>query len=384
MLKTTGAEFSLRPGTLDLETLKSTNNINPSDIRFFKFTITRASNGISVPNQSLLASKIIKLEIKALNTTKGDEELQSLIIDKLYNKTTGLIQDKMNLIMAPDSANRSLSKIELEKYINVQTLDIEKSLAVFLEKFVEGSGSQAGIVKSSFGVTVFNDPMPVKLSYKDINKKITPYVYLDGENVWKKLGNSTNADKMSKFTVPNTGRYSLIATQSSAIDVPTGYEAEEELRKLMSSFDLSKVFGTGSSFYPENPVTVKEAVLLYETISGKGSEWAGLDLKQKILKLGLYDVFGSRNVLENVKKEDMAVIYAKLYSGKMGITVDSFWPTRKTAIKDESDISGKFYKSVILCIDTNILLLDSSGNFKPEASVSRAEAVKTLVKILSL
>jgi len=52
-------------------------------------------------------------------------------------------------------------------------------------------------------------------------------------------------------------------------DVPDDYSYSDDIKTLMSKYDLKEVFGNLESFYPEDNVKVKEIILLYERIANK-------------------------------------------------------------------------------------------------------------------
>jgi hypothetical protein len=115
VIKTSGAEYTLRPRTIDLESTDLANIVsgvkgNVKDI-YFKMSITRSNTSdISLPAQMKLASKLNSLDLKALLTVKTDAELAKLINDKLYNDKTGLVKEKSNLILGSRQPSIRLSQ----------------------------------------------------------------------------------------------------------------------------------------------------------------------------------------------------------------------------------------------------------------------------------
>ncbi|MDP4182773.1 MAG: ferrous iron transporter A, partial [Bacillota bacterium] len=383
VIKTSGAEFTIRPRTLDIDAINSSNNINTEN-DFFKMTATRSDGGISLPQNASLASKITTISLTALDTQKDDTEIESLVKDKLYNDKTGLIQERVNLVLSTNSVK--LTPGEMDYFLTDQSLELEMELASYIQKLIEGSGSVLGIIKTESPVTLFNDPLLVKIAYSNSQGKLYPYVLSDGGGSWKKLTDSaytqTNID--ISFSTLSTGKYAVLTAQTSSIDIPQNSKVADDLNKLSKRYDLSSVFGTGSSFYPENTITVKEIVDLYEVLSGKGSNWAGLDTKQKISKLGLSDAFGGVNTMKGLEKQELSAVVGKLYTSRMGIDINSFMPAKKLQITDEADINAKRVKYVTLCLDIKVFSLDEKGYFKPGVTMTRADAVAAFVKVLDI
>ncbi|KNY30364.1 S-layer homology domain-containing protein [Pseudobacteroides cellulosolvens] len=383
VIKTLGTEFTIRPRTLDLSSVAKTNNYN-FESEFFKMTISRSTGGAVMPGNSMLASKITSIGFKAIDAEKNASEVEKLIKDKLYNKNTGLIQERINLVLSSDSIKMTPS--EMEKYLSDQTDDLIKVLANYIEKTIEGHGTTPGIIKSEAQVTQLNDAMPIKLTYKGSKGKVYPYVLNTGETSWRKLTDkayTTEGDGVS-FTSSSTGKYAVITNSNSISDMPENSMAAEDIRKFAAKYDLSKVFGTNGSIYPESTLTVKDAVSLYELITSKGKGAAGLDTKQKISAMGLTDIFGSVGTMKSIEKQELAGIVAKLYASKMSIDIENFEPSIKHQISDEGSILPKLKKYVVLCIDIKVLNVDEKGNFKPDTPVTRAQVISAIVRVLEM
>ncbi len=383
VIKTLGTEFTIRPRTLDLSNVAKTNDYN-FESEFYKMTISRSSSGVVLPGNSTLSSKITSIGFSAIDAEKDSSEVEKLINDKLYNKNTGLIQERINLVLSSNSIKMTPS--EMEKYLIDQTDDMVKALADYVEKTIEGYGTTPGIIKSEAQITQYSDAMPIKLSYKSSEGKVYPYVLNSGETSWRKLTDKayTTEGNWVSFTSSNTGKYAVITNSNSVSDMPENSMEAEDIRKFGAKYDLSKVFGTNGSIYPESTLTVKDAVNLYELITSKGKGAAGLDTKQKISAMGLTDVFGSVGMMKSIEKQELAGIIAKLYASNMSIDIENFEATIKHQISDEGSILPKLKKYVVLCIDIKVLYADEKGNFKPDTPVTRAQVISAIVRILEM
>lgn len=391
VIKTSGTEFTLKPRTFDLDSTELTSilsgmsNDSAKDV-FFKLTITRNTEPITaIPSGTTLSSKINKLDVQALKTTITNTQLEEKIKDKLYNEKTGLVQEKMALISEKVTANSTLSSKELETYLSSQINDIEMALSDYINKVIEGSAQTPGIVKASSGITQFNDPLVVKLFYSGNQGQFSPYVNYTGANSWNKISNYTSTPGYSiAFPAVSTGKYAVLCTKTQANDMPENYYATEDINKFGSRYDLSSIFGPAGSFYPESPVSVKETILLFEKTSGKAISNAGLDLKQKCALLGLDTILSPASSLKDTERQEFAAVLTKLYVMKMGVNMDSLTPSKNLTVKDETNISFKYIKSVLICLDSGVLTLDEKGNFRPTGYMTRAEAITALVKLLEM
>ncbi|HEY9060895.1 MAG TPA: ferrous iron transporter A [Pseudobacteroides sp.] len=383
VIKTLGTEFTIRPRTLDLSRTGKSNNYD-FESEFFKMTITRSTSGIVLPKGADLSSKITTVGFKAIDANKNAQEVEQLIKDKLYNKDTGLVQERINLVLSSDSVK--MTPGEMEKYLTGETEDMLKALALYIEKAVEGSSSTPGIIKNETQITVLNEAMPIKLSYKSSKGKAYPYILGADEAAWKKLTDKayTAAGDSVSFTSGSTGKYTVITVSNTSADIPENGLLAEDIKKITAKYDLSSVMGPNGSMYPESTLSVKDAVSLYELLMGKGGGAAGLDTKQKIAALGLTDVFGNLGTMKSIEKQELAALAGKLYASKMGIDIGSFEPLKKPLINDEGAISAKLKKYVLLCMDIKVLSVDEKSNFNPGSIVTRAQVLSSLARVLEM
>jgi len=289
------------------------------------------------------------------------------------------------MILSSSPANSTLSSKETEAYLLDQMKDLEIKLSDFIDKTINGSAQSAGIIKSSFEITNFNDPMIVKLPYTNSKGLNSPYINYHGTSTWKKIENSIFSSSGSiSFSASGTGKYSVLSQSVQSDDIPENYYALSDIGKLRSRFDLSDVFGSGSSFYPESPASVREVILLYEKASSNAITNSGMDLRQKCSQLGLDAILNSGDAMKDIDRQRYSAVMAKLYVLKMGVDLEALTPSKNVTIKDERAIPSKYFKSVLICLDSGVLALDEKGNFRPNESMSRAEVITALVRLLEL
>ena len=165
--------------------------------------------------------------------------------------------------------------------------------------------------------------------------------------------------------------------------VPEGHWSAGYIQELSSKYDLSDVFqGMQTNFMPDNRVTCGEVVLLYEVVTGRASEDAGLNIRQKNTKLGLENILNPNLLQKNIKREETAAVLLNLFSVKKGVNASAVRPGGRTAIKDENSIDEAYFQPVVIMVDIKVMELDGNGNFGPNKAMTRAEVVAAFTKLL--
>ncbi len=388
IIKTASAEYTIRPnmvdsqGTSDVNALRSTSGVK--DV-FIKMVINRLDYApLAIPSRTKAVSKINDLSMQAIGTSLTDKQLSDQINDYLYNSETGLVKKSLDKLADPDNPGNKGTPQQVDSYIKSVIQDVENSLSNFVGTTVEGTGLGTGISLAAKELTSFKIPVRVKMFYNNDSGLKTPYVLYNGSSTWQKLVNNIqNGSNTLSFDVSKTGKYAILATQTSTQDVASDYWAKDYIDRFMSKFDVSDVFaGISTSFNPESDVSVKELVLLYEKVLGKSEENKGMDIKQKAASLGLSGVLNTSNTSRQINRQEGAAVLVKLYAAKMGLNAETLKPGKNIYIKDERSIDNAYYKYVVECVDLGAMSLDTGGNFLPKESVSRAEMVVSMVKLL--
>ena len=211
-----------------------------------------------------------------------------------------------------------------------------------------------------------------------------PYVCYDTVNSWQKVSADTvcTANTLT-FNAAKTGKYVILLAQDAAGGVPDSCWAKENIDKFLSKYDLSDVFiGIDKSFAPEDTVSGKEMILLYEKLLDKSGESVGLDVRQKAMSLELDSIINYNNIMGNITRQEMAAILVRIYSVKLGVDSESLKTGKNIFIKDEVQVGGKYYKYVLLVIDRNMLTIDSNANFNPRSFMTCAQVITALVLLL--
>ncbi|HHW48279.1 MAG TPA: hypothetical protein GXX14_06645 [Clostridiaceae bacterium] len=384
VIKTSQAEFTIRPGTLNTESIDilRTLNKNPmtSDV-LIELTILRTGSGsLKLPESTQAASKVIDLNLHAAGINRTAAELEKMIHDRLYNEEDGLVSEKLNLLLSTYTGSGKSASGLLEQYIDELVKLVETELSAFI-------GSTIGAIKisgMSGSINSFSSPMLAKLFFSNTKGLKYPYVLYNGKSSWQKItSNVVTYTNYLVFQPTGTGKFVVLLAWNAASDMPDGHWAKRDVEKFLSKYDLSDVFyGIDKTFAPEDNVTAKEIVLLYEVVMDLDDENAGLDIRTKVKNLGLGDIINVNRIMGLVTKQETAAVIARIFCAKMGIRIENIKLGRNVYINDEIYVDSSFEKAVMFVVDNSILKLDANGNFNPKASVSRAEVISAFVKVL--
>lgn len=385
VVRTSGAEYSIRPNTFELSTRteikKLESNDNVKGI-YYMLNIGRNKNKQgSIPAELVPASDINSLEVKAVGTAITHKQLKSQIDDRIYNKSSGLVQEKLEELLRKTSRS---GLINIDDMINNAIDEIELELSKFIYFKMEGSTGIVPIVVDISSVKDFDNPILVKLNYLKGSGLRQPYVRYDGAQ-WQKLYSSVATDSNNMmFNVVRTGEYAILLKENKVEDLQEGKEQTPDIKLLLSKYDLSEVFGDLSYFYPEDKVKVREVILLYELVAVGDRSTMGLSINQKAQKFGLESLIGLGGVTRDVTRQETAKVLMLVYASKTGVNVNSLIPNRNSMAKDLAQTDSNYYKDVLMCTDLGLLELSGQGQFNPKGTITRGELASAFVRVLKL
>lgn len=384
LIRTSGSELLLRPSTINASANKWLKEISDrqgvKDI-YVKVAVSRSTAASPALTQGAQrATEINELNIQAMGISKSDSELKTLFHNKLYDEESGLVSQKLNMLLNTYTGSGPASDQLIDKYTGTLIEMIEKELSVYIDSTIV-SVKLSNTIRN---IDEFETPASVKMTFSATNGVKTPYVIYPGDSSWRKIS-TTDADNNTavRFNLSQTGKYVVLVSQSSMADVPASHWAYEYIRKLTSKYDLSDVFpGINSGFMPENTATCKEVVLLYEKVIGKSTENAGLDIKQKNIRLGLNGIINANSLPKSVKRQETAAVLIKLFAAKKGVSESALRPNGRVDIADEGSVGKGYFNQVLLIVDMNVMELTFDGKFNPNNNMTRAEVVSAFVKLL--
>lgn len=430
-----GGVWTLRPRTLDVlktsgikEVLDKKGVVEPIFELRISYTNLNNSTGLNsrlyghpqkllneeyygFPQNTQLISHIYNLELKVEGMSKSYKALEESIRNKLYNKDSGMVQEKTEYFK---KYNSSLIKDndKINEYINGIVLQMEKELAVYIQnlldaarvkdanKYVDNFGSPM-ILKLPFintgvnnisaennGRDIYKGDYPQSTSSLNANyvpKGVkSPYVYEERRNTWIKIiQNLTWKDTFVTFTALVPGRYAVLEEIRTYDEIPADYPDRMYITEFISKYDVNKIFQlSGGSIYLEEPVSVKEAILLYEAVMNREYEATTTDIKVKAKELGIDNIINPNTPARDVTRQQAAALVAKVYSIYGGVDLQRIKISKYGLAKDEDRINDKFYKSVMFLLEKGIMRTNSTGYFEPDKSISRGEIMAAFAKTL--
>ncbi len=383
LIKTPGAEFLLRPDTLDAsenEQIKELLAKTGVKDLYLRLIVARTdAQPTNFPTSGERISSVNDLEVQAIGSSRTDSELKKLFYEKLYDEDKGLVGEKLNILKNAYIGSGSGSSKVMEEYTERLVKMIESELSDYIDDTIES----IRLASATQNIVEFAAPVSASLNCNDVQGTKLPYALYDGTPSWQKITNNTQEPGSVTINVIKTGKYVVLLMQGGMKGVPDGYWAKDYIGRLTSKYDLSDVFsGMSTSFMPDNKVTCREVILIYEKVTGRSAANSGLDLKQKTVRLGLDGIINPNGAMKNVKREETAAVLLKLFSSKKGVSADSLRPGGNIYINDDTDIEDAYYNPVMMIVDMGIMSTDSSGNFTPEGSMTRAEVTVAFVRLL--
>jgi hypothetical protein len=382
IIRTAGADFTLRPKTLDpysssdLKYLRTLSNVK--DI-YIKLTVTRTTTPIkSFPANTKLSSKINDFGLQAIGSSKTDSEIEALIHDRIYNADTGLVKEKLNIINNSDSNSGVSSPQDIETLVSGLLDNLESSLSDYIKGYLEGTPAVKSLLSNARYIKALNPPLSVKMNYQDGQGLEMPYAFYTDSTAWSKMESGTIYTQGAlTFNPTRPGKYAVLSVQYSA----AGMQASDEVISMISKYNLEDILGATGPVYSNKNITVKELILLYERIANKAVKTSGLTISQKCQKLGLNNILNPANVNKTVLRQELAGVIVNLFASETGANAATMKPKKRFTVKDESKIGSKYYKSVIQSLDLGLLTLDSKGYFLPNAAVTRANLLNSLLRL---
>lgn len=386
VIRTAGVELMLRPATLNAssnEQIKELYSRHGVKDLYVKLLIERSGSSTpAFPSKQLRVSDINDLSIQALGLSQTDKSMAQLYHDKLYDEDTGLVSQKLNMLQNAYVGSGTGTLEIINKYTQSLMDMIEEELSEYIDSTLKSS-RLANAVRDIYE---FDAPVSANLSHSSAEGLKVPYTLYDGSKSWQKISlNTSQTSSGIRFDLIRTGKFVILAAQSSIGSIPAGHWAEAYIKGLASKYDLGEVFtGIQNSFMPDNIATCSELVLMFELVTGKTAENTGLDVRQKNIRLGLDSLIHPNRLVKSVQRQEAATVLLKLLSVKRGVSMGALRPGGKVAIKDERSIADEYYQPVLMIVDIKVMGLDEVGNFYPSKQMTRAELVAAFSKLLKL
>ena len=244
------------------------------------------------------------MSVDIVGTTITSSKLEEEIHDRMYNKSSGIVARKLNEFLNKP-INGKVSSKEIEDEVLKIIEEIEYELSKFLKNRIEGTRGVSPVMAKTKEVGQFEKPVMVRLVHTGEKGLKIPYVSYNGDKDWNKVSNAVYIQNSIVFNVFEPGEFVIIILDIPANDVYEGHPYSEDIRLLLSKYDLRKFWFIGI-FYPKENVRVNEIILLYEVVTEKDILNGGLNIRQRAQKYNLEDLLNSGGTTRNVNKQETA------------------------------------------------------------------------------
>jgi hypothetical protein len=386
IIRSKDIEYTIRPETFNIDNMKEfekAEDVDDSKDVYLQLNNTQSTTMIpSAPSNTTTSSKMNIFSAQAVTSMKTSAAVNEMIKDKIYNDTTGLVKKKLAIIKNPNNTHVKENADKVTEYLEQLYEDLKSELSYYLEDTLNGAGYTDGVLSNKFSITKFASPLGVKMPYKS-DSIANPYVTYSNASNWQKLTQNLKYEKgYLNYFVTAAGKYAIFSSRNISDTITSDITEKPYISKLAANYDLTTVFpGSDESFNPDLNVTVQEIIMLYELISENKNN-GNTDIKAKAKQYGIDKIINITNLYRNITRQEAAAIATKLYCQMTGTDYNKLKVTYGKLIKDDSKISKKYAVPVYMCLKMNIMTLDSSGNFNPQETVTRAQIAVLIQKVL--
>ncbi|HHW32074.1 MAG TPA: fibronectin type III domain-containing protein [Clostridiaceae bacterium] len=337
-IKVSGSEYFLKPGFIDINAQngikKLLNSVGVKDI-LVKVIITRINGQVrGLPYNTSPLSKINTLTVHAIGISKTQKEIKELVNDRLYNENTGIVNLMLNFLL---------------QYVS--------GLGTEAEKFVDGIiNSFVDIIEAEIGAYV--------AATLDLLKPYNRYPYTQYQEI-------SNFEKNISVKLYHTERAENVAPYKLHTVNKRDSWNELPLLSKTSGYIVFETAGTGSFIAAQK-----------KDMGNNVSEKVSLERKWENIGLGEDISFG--NIYGKVTREKLAAILIDFFCRRTGTDLNRLRPGKNIYISDEENIGKKYYKSVLMAIEYDILKLKKGNMFEPNTTVDNLELDKALDRLQEL
>lgn len=384
IIRSDGTELVLKPYTLDAvfnETVKGVRERQEVRELYIKLDHSRVKDSDTVlPSGMIPVSAVNGLDIQAVGFSITYAEMATMFNDRLYNEDTGLVSEKLTLLLNTYVGSGTGSAALIDQYTRNLVDLIEKELSVYIDNTIRTTK----LTNTTRQIHDFDSPVSVRLRTDETGELMSAHVKYRGMDNWRKV-TLIESGSVAVLDLLKPGTFVILVPDRSIGGIPAGHWAEEHILRMASRYDLESVFpGMRTNFMPDNKASCSEIVLLYELAAGRAPANTGLTVRNKLFELGLDDVLHPNSLVRDAARQQTAAVLAKLFAVKKGTDPRSLRPRSAVAITDESEIDDQYYIYVITIVDMNVMQLDAAGKFRPKGTMTRAEAVAAFARLLEL
>ncbi len=392
VLHTINGDFVYRPGVLDIEYTDAIENMmskkeNKSSVEDVYVTLMikdlNDSSTYKTSSGTELVSSISSLEGEAVAFGITDDELEEWIYEELYGTdgtgdTNGLVYE-----MRQELQDINPEIDELEEEIEDLLDEIDEELGDYIKDIITDSD----YIEYSDDIDDVPKPIAVKLKYvasaTENNNTISGYK-IEGTGKWTKV-RSTNrtSQRVSTFEINGIDGYKLaVLKESRNIYDVYNHDYQEEIQYMNNRFNIADILTNSSYIQPDTNTSARDAILLFEAVMYENSkEYTNANLTDKAQEWGLDKVINVKRPDADMTREQVAFILIELYETKTNTSTATMISSKSIRLFDEQQINPYLYKSVLLCVDLEIMSAENNL-FNPKDKVTRGEFITSLKYVL--
>ena len=382
VIKTPKALFTIRPYTINPDSnygiTVMENDINVKDIFVYIEFNNIDNSDVDMPEGMRAVSDIQEINISAIGLINTDNYIENQI-KNWYDYYKEQYLEIVGSYAPIQYGGQYVEDTALENYL----LAFKNELMEKTVNTIEGTSSSE--IRNSV-VDSFETPLKVKIRINiDTDSKKVGYLFSNGN--WLNCDGVLNKyDNSSVFNILNTGIVALMSYYAeSEVLIPEGHWAENEIKEIASSYDISGVFASRELDNYNINISKNETSNLLNRIVQPGQETNELfNAQQTADKIGFGDVTNFYNGESYLTREELSAILIRLFEIKTRLDSGIIKPKKVVAVNDSNEISPYYYNYVSLCIDFGCMTLDYEGNFRPKNYVSRAEVLSAIARILNI
>lgn len=385
-LKLNGYEYTLLPETLDSTLMKEAEELKKaSGVKevWFKLTVARpdgGTEGMSITITPVTNVNICYFDVNGSNTKYMD--VKKDFVDVVYNAETGLIKKKKDKLAELFNMNPAAVMLQDKVLVDMLYSEIERELTDYASATIKGGKGKQGVIVAQKAVKELVKPLLAKANVNTTTDYYEPYALFIDTNNWTNIFGK-NIDRAVSYEIYRSGKYVIATKKASNKDwLPKDHWSYNSFAEFNKKYNLSDVFNTNGILQVDMPLSVKEAVLLYEKCFA-GNEISPSNIAQKCVKLGISKYISGAATVKNVSREEAASLLIMAYSRINNLDVEGLQPEQMVLISDGNNISQKHSNNVDLAISMDILSLNEKGEFSPNNFITRAEFVDALYKVVS-
>jgi len=384
IIRSGGTELVLRPYTLDAvfnETVRGIRERQEVRELYVKLDLRRETRtDKTLPSGMMPVSAVNGIDIQAMGFSITYEEMAMMFHDRLYNEDTGLVSEKLDLLLNTYVGSGTGSAALIDQYTRNLVALIEKELSVYIDNTIRTTK----LTNTVREIHTFDTPVSARVRADETKELMSAYVKYKDASGWRKV-TMREAGSVVMLELLKPGTFVILVPDRSIGGIPKGHWAEDYIARMASRYDLETVFpGVRTNFMPDSRVSCSEIVLLYELTSGRTPANTGLNIRSRLYELGLDDVIHPNSLVRDASRQQTAGVLTRLLAVRKGLDPRSLRPGAAISISDERDIDDQYYLSVLMVVDINVMQLDTAGRFRPKGTVTRAEAVVAFVRLLEL